>query len=68
MLIVPGTSLSAEIFSTISRANRKIGLLRCMNVEKPIPMAIFYKIAYTEKVIPPTDMMILQRHRLLLII
>lgn len=66
MLIVPGTSLSAEIFSTISRANRKIGLLRCMNVEKPIPMAIFYKIAYTEKVIPPTDMMILQRHRLLL--
>jgi len=65
-LIVPGTSLSAEIFSTANNAVRKIGLIRCVDVKKPYTYALFYKLAYTEKVHPNKGDMMLQRHRLLL--
>lgn len=65
-LIVPGTSLSAEIFSSASDASRKIGLVRCYDVKSPFAMAIFNQIAYTEKVRPEKDEMMLQRHRRLI--
>ena len=65
-LIVPGTSLSAEIFSAASDAKRKIGLIRCVDVTKPKVMAIFAKLAYTETVRPDKEDMMLQRHRKLL--
>ncbi|MCH1947752.1 glycosyltransferase family 9 protein [Enterocloster sp. OA13] len=66
ILIVPGTSLSAEVFSAASDANRKIGLTRNMDVKKPFIMAVFTKIAYTERVRPEKTDMILQMHRLLM--
>lgn len=65
-LIVPGTSLSAEIFSTANNAARKIGLVRCTDVTHPFIFKLFYNLAYTEKVRPHKDDMMLQRHRLLL--
>lgn len=65
-LIVPGTSLSAEIFSTANDAKRKIGLIRSVDVTKPKVMAIFAKLAYTETVRPDKENMMLQRHRKLL--
>ena len=66
ILIVPGTSLSAEIFSSASNAIRKIGLVKDVNVKKPIIMAIFTRIAYTEKVRPSkTDMMLQMQRKLL---
>lgn len=65
-LIVPGTSLSAEIFATSNNANRKIGLVRCTDVTHPFIYALFYKLAYSERVKPSKDDMMLQRHKLLL--
>ena len=65
-LIVPGTSLSAEIFSTANNAARKIGLVRCADVTHPFIFKLFYNLAYTEKVRPEKDEMMLQRHRRLL--
>lgn len=65
-LIIPGTSLSAEVFSTANNAARKIGLVRCTDVSHPFIFKLFYNLAYTEKVRPNKDDMMLQRHRLLL--
>lgn len=64
-LIVPGTSLSAEIFSTANNAKRKVGLIRCKDVTKPYIYKLFYDLAYTERVRPDKEDMMLQRHRLL---
>lgn len=66
LIIVPGTSLSAEIFSAASGARRKVGLVRSFNVTQPAIMAIFAKLAYTEQVRPPKEEMMIQRHRRLL--
>ena len=65
-LIVPGTSLSAEIFSTANNASRKVAIVRCTDVIHPVVFVLFYKIAYTEKIKPLKSDMMLQRHRLLL--
>lgn len=66
ILIVPGTSLSAEIFSIASDAKRKIGLIKSMDTEKSFLMKAIAKLAYTEEVRPLNENMMLQRHRLLL--
>lgn len=66
LLIVPGTSLSAEIFSCANDAPRKVGLVRPMTLRRPLTMALFAKIAYTERVTPERDEMMLLRHRRLL--
>lgn len=66
MLIVPGTSLSAEIFSVSSDAKRKVGLVRSIDVMKPWIMAYFYRVAYTETVRPDKEDMMLQRQRQLI--
>ncbi|MBR4085142.1 MAG: glycosyltransferase family 9 protein [Lachnospiraceae bacterium] len=65
-LIVPGTSLSAEIFSTSCNAKRKIGLIRSLKVKGSFITKLFSQIAYTEKVKTDKDDMMLQRHRQLL--
>lgn len=65
-LIVPGTSLSAEVFSTANNAARKIGLVRCTDFTHPFIFKLFNNLAYTEIVRPNKDDMMLQRHRLLL--
>ena len=65
-IIVPGTSLSAEIFSCAINARRKVGLVRYTDIKHPLIMAVFAKYAYTEIVRPEKDLMMLQRHRLLL--
>lgn len=65
-VIVPGTSFSAEVFSAVSDAERKIGLIRSIDVTKPWIMAYFYRNAYTETIIPEKEDMMLQRHRKLI--
>ena len=65
-VIVPGTSLSAEIFTSSMNAKRKVGLIRSIDVTRPWVMAYFYKKAYTETVRPEKEDMMLQRHRRLL--
>lgn len=66
VLIIPGTSMSAEVFSAASNAERKIGLVKCVDVRKPFAMALFNRIAYTERVRPEKEDMMLQNHRRLL--
>lgn len=66
LLIVSGTSLSAEIMSASCNANRKVGLVRSIPIRSPLIMAVFYRIAYSETVVPAKEDMMLQRHRQLL--
>lgn len=66
MTIVPGTSLSAEILSSALNAKRKVGLVRSFDVKSPFVMSVFAKIAYTERVKPDKNDMMLQRHRKLI--
>ncbi|MCC8136720.1 MAG: hypothetical protein LIO76_01410 [Clostridiales bacterium] len=66
LLIAPGSSLSGEIFASASNATRKVALKRCKDVTKPITMAIFSRIAYTEEVRPQKEDMMLLQHRKLL--
>ena len=40
-IIVPGTSLSAEIFSCAINARRKVGLVRYTDIKHPLIMAVF---------------------------
>ncbi len=65
-IIVPGTSFSAEVFSTMSDARRKVGLIRSIDFKKNWIMSFFYNKAYTEVVRPCKEDMMLQRHRALL--
>lgn len=65
-IIVPGTSLSAEIFAASCNVERKVGLVRSSDVKGGFVTTLFSKIAYTETVRPNKEDMMLQRHRLLL--
>ena len=65
-VIVPGASLSGEIFAAASGAQRKIGLVRSIPVHKPFVMSIFPKIAFTERVTPNKEDMMLMRHKKLI--
>lgn len=65
-IIVPGDSLSVDLFATASAAKRRIGLVKPYRVSWPPHMAIFDRLAFNEEVTAGEDMMMLQRHRLLL--
>ena len=66
IIIVPGTSLSAEILSSACNANRKVGLMRSIPVTRPLMMRLFYNVAYTEEVVPDKEAMMLERQKQLL--
>lgn len=63
--VVPGTSLSAEIFSCAMNSARKIGLVRPQKLRSRVLSYILNK-AYTEPVIPSMNEMMFQRHQRLL--
>lgn len=63
--IVPGTSLSAEIFSCAMDSSRKIGLVRPIKLKNFVLSLILNK-AYTEKVVPEKEEMMFQRHQRLI--
>lgn len=62
-VIVPGTSLSAEIFSCAVNSRRKIGLVRSIDLKHPLIRAFFAHKAYNEIVRPSKEEMMLTRHR-----
>lgn len=66
ILIVPGTSYSPELFTITSTAERRIGLLPSIPRTKPKSLVWLQKNAYTEVIRPNKELMMLQRHRLLL--
>lgn len=61
-IIIPGTSLSAEIFSCAVNARRKIGLVRSMKLKSPFLRALISRLAYNEIVTPDKREMMLERH------
>ncbi len=65
-VVVPGTSFSAEIFTAVSQAEKKVGLIRSIDITKPWIMVYFYRKAYTATVLPNKEDMMLQRHRKLI--
>lgn len=64
--IITGRSLSALIFSTSNNAIRKIGVDGEYRLTRPLPMAIFNRTAYTERVISSKEDMVLRTHEKLL--
>lgn len=66
IVIVPGSSLSAELLSTTLIAQRKIGLTNVIRRKWPPQMVIFERLAYTGSVVPDFGSMMIQRHRILL--
>lgn len=64
--IVPATSLSAELLSAALPAKKRMTQLSGVARKWPPHLVLLQKIAYTETIRPPADMMILQRHRELL--
>ena len=64
--IIPGSSMSAEILMTAASVKRKIGLVQCEKRVWPPASVFFQKHAYTEYIRPKEEMMVLQRHKLLM--
>lgn len=62
-LIVPGTSVSAELLLAASSVNRRIGLVQCKKRTWPPILAQLPSMAYTEIVRPTEELMALQRHK-----
>lgn len=66
LVVVPGTSLSAEVLCSSFRIKRRISLVTAVDRIWPPQMVMYKKIAYTEFVKPKTGDMMIQRHRYLL--
>lgn len=66
MLIIPGTSFSSELFSIISTAKTKVGLLPSIPRTKPFLLVWLQNHAYTSYIRPEKETSMIQRHRMLL--
>ena len=67
--IVPGTSLSAEIFSTTLAARKKYGLIPAIKRTHPRLMVFFQRLAYTNPVVADRDTStIMQKKKLMKVI
>lgn len=66
IVIVPGSSLSAELLSTTLIAQRRIGMTNVYRRKWPPQMVIFDRLAYTEPIVPEFGTMMIQRHRIML--
>lgn len=66
LVVVPGSSMSAELLSTTLKAQRRIGMTNVFSRKWPPQLVIFERLAYSEPVVPKMGMMMIQRHRLLL--
>ncbi len=66
IVIAPGSTLSSDLFSSVLCADRRIGMVGHKKINWPPHIAVFQKIAFSEMVFPDLDMMMIQRHRLLL--
>ena len=64
--VVPGSSLSAELLSTSLAIRRRVGMVNVFPRKWPPQMALFYKLAYTEPIVPEIGSMMIQRHRMTL--
>ena len=61
-IIVPGTSFSAELLSSICNCYEKIACVASEKRKTNFVMRIIDKNAYTTRIIPPPNTMVLERH------
>lgn len=66
IVIAPGSSLSADLLITTLCTNRRYGQISCYRTRRPLQLALFQRLAYTDAVISPAGMMKIQAHRLML--
>ena len=66
IVIAPGSSLSADLLITTLCTNQRYGQISCYRTRKPLQLALFQRLAYTDAVISPAGMMKIQAHRLML--
>lgn len=66
IVIAPGSSLSADLLTTTLCTNQRYGQISCYRTRKPLQLALFQRLAYTDAVISPAGMMKIQAHRLML--
>lgn len=66
IVIAPGSTLSSDLLSSVLSAERRIGMVGHKKINWPPQIALFQKIAFTEMIFPEKDMMMIQRHRMLL--
>lgn len=66
VVVAPGTSMSVELLSSTFPTRRRHAFAQGKRNFWPPHIYIFYKLAYTDIIYPPVDMMQIQRHRMLL--
>lgn len=66
IVIAPGSSLSADLLTTSLCTNRRYGQISCYRTRRPLQLALFQRLAYTDAVISPAGMMKIQAYRLML--
>lgn len=66
LTVVPGSSLSAELLSSSLTIKRRVGMVNVFPRNWPPQLALFYKLAYTEPIVPELGSMMIQRHRMTL--
>lgn len=66
IVIAPGTSMSMELLSTTFPTKQRYAFAQGKRNVWPPHIYIFFKLAYSDIIYPPIDMMQIQRHRMLL--
>ena len=66
IVIVPGASMSADLLTSSLNCKSRYALVSCYKISRPFIVAFFRRIAYTKSIAPSKDMMMIQRHRLML--
>lgn len=66
IVVVPGSSLSAELLCSTLVAQRRIGMTNVFPRKWPPQLVLFERLAYTEPIRPDFGTMMIQRHRILL--
>ena len=66
IVIAPGTSMSVELLATTFPTNERYAFAQGKRNFWPPQIYLFFKLAYTDIIFPPIDMMQIQRHRMLM--
>ena len=66
IVVAPGTSMSVELLATTFPTKNRYAFSQGKRIFWPPHIYVFYKLAYTDIIYPPVDMMQIQRHRMLL--
>ncbi len=66
LCVVTGSSLSADLLTSALSIKRRVGMVNVFPRRWPPQIALFNKLAYTEKIVPGIGTMMIQRNRMTL--